>query len=185
METRNIIAAISLSAAVIILYSLFWAPPPVTKENIAEQNKTEQNSDAPSLDQKENVTEISREDALKESERILFENEFIKGSISLSNGGAIDDFQFKDYNQTLGSEEKIVLLNPSNVKDGYFFNTGWATNSENIDVPNSKTLWEIVGNNKLTPNNPINLRWKNDQGIIFEKKINLDDEYLFLSLIHI
>ena len=71
METRNIIAAISLSAAVIILYSLFFAPPPVTKENIAEKNKTEQNSDTPSLDQKENVTEISREDALKESERIL------------------------------------------------------------------------------------------------------------------
>ena len=43
METRNIIAAISLSAAVIILYSLFFAPPPVTKENLAEKNKTEQN----------------------------------------------------------------------------------------------------------------------------------------------
>ncbi len=37
METRNIIAAISLSAAVIILYSLFFAPPPVTKENLAEK----------------------------------------------------------------------------------------------------------------------------------------------------
>ena len=57
--------------------------------------------------------------------------------------------------------------------------TGWATNSENIDVPNSKTTWEVVGNNKLTPNNPINLRWENDQGIIFEKKISIDDEYLF------
>ena len=66
METRNIIAAISLSAAVIILYSLFFAPPPVTKENLAEKTKTEQNSDAPSLDQKENVTEISREEALKQ-----------------------------------------------------------------------------------------------------------------------
>ena len=52
METRNIIAAISLSAAVIILYSLFFAPPPVTKENLTEKTKTEKNSDAPSLDQK-------------------------------------------------------------------------------------------------------------------------------------
>ena len=49
METRNIIAAISLSAAVIILYSLFFAPPPVTKENLVGKTKTEQNSDAPSL----------------------------------------------------------------------------------------------------------------------------------------
>ena len=78
METRNIIAAISLSAAVIILYSLFFAPPPIPKENLAEKNKTEQNSDAPSLDQKENQNEVSREDALKQSERILFENQIIK-----------------------------------------------------------------------------------------------------------
>ena len=83
METRNIIAAISMSAAVIILYTLFFAPPPVTQENISERNKTEQSSDAPSLDQKENITEISREQALSESERIQFENQSIIGSISL------------------------------------------------------------------------------------------------------
>ena len=64
MDTKNIVAAISLSAAVIVLYSLFFAPPPITKENMAEGNKVEQNSDTPSLDQKENVAEISREDAL-------------------------------------------------------------------------------------------------------------------------
>ena len=84
METRNIIAAISLSAAVIILYTLLFAPPPVSQENLVEKNKTEQNSDAPSLDQKENVTEISREQALSESERIPFENQSIIGSISFS-----------------------------------------------------------------------------------------------------
>ena len=72
----------------------------------------------------------------------------------MSNGGAIDDFVFKDYSQTLGSEEKIVLLNPSNVKDGYFFNTGWATNSD-AEVPNSNTVWKIKSGTKLTPKNPI------------------------------
>ena len=60
METRNVIAAISLSAAVIILYSLFFAPPPITKENLVEKNKTEQNTDTPSLDQKETVTNYKR-----------------------------------------------------------------------------------------------------------------------------
>ena len=59
MDTKNVIAAISLSAAVIILYSLFFAPPPITKEQLAEKNKTEQNTDAPSLDQKETVTALS------------------------------------------------------------------------------------------------------------------------------
>ena len=39
MDTRNVVAAISLSAAVIILYSLFFAPPPLTKENLVEKKK--------------------------------------------------------------------------------------------------------------------------------------------------
>ena len=39
MDTRNVIAAISLSAAVIILYSLYFAPPPITKENLSEKNR--------------------------------------------------------------------------------------------------------------------------------------------------
>ena len=37
MDTKNVIAAISLSAAVIILYSLFFQPDPSTvKENLTE-----------------------------------------------------------------------------------------------------------------------------------------------------
>ena len=47
MDTKNIVAAISLSAAVIVLYSLFFAPPPITKENMVEGNKVEQNNDTP------------------------------------------------------------------------------------------------------------------------------------------
>ena len=55
MDTKNVIAAISLSAAVIILYSLFFAPPPITNKNLTEKKKIEQNSDTPSLEQKETI----------------------------------------------------------------------------------------------------------------------------------
>jgi membrane protein insertase, YidC/Oxa1 family, N-terminal domain len=40
-------------------------------------------------------------------------------------------------------------------------------------------MWEIKGNNKLTPNNPIILKWKNPEGLIFTKKIELDEKFLF------
>ena len=81
MDTRNVIAAISLSAAVIILYSLYFAPPPITKENLAEKNKTEQSTDAPSLDQKENITEISRDEALGKNKRIASIGDIIIGVV--------------------------------------------------------------------------------------------------------
>jgi YidC/Oxa1 family membrane protein insertase len=178
METRNVIAAISLSAAVIILYSLFFAPPPITKENLAEKNKTEKNTDTPNIEQKENVTEISREEALSQSKRIQFENQSIAGSISLK-GAAIDDLTFKEYNVSLDNKEKIKLLAPRNATNGYLIESGFITTNKNIEIPTAETIWSVSGNNKLTDQSPIKLSWTNNQGLTFEKEISLDDKFLF------
>ncbi len=179
MDSKNVIAAISLSAAVIILYSLWFSPSPQDLKQVQEEkNQVVETTEAPSLEVEEKVLEISRSEAKSKNQRIEFENISMKGSISLK-GSTIDDLIFKKYTETLNGNDQIVLLNPRNLNNGYYVETGWATNSENIDVPNSKTIWKVVGNNKLTPNNPINLKWENDQGIIFNKKISIDDEYLF------
>ncbi len=181
MDTKNVIAAISLSAAVIILYSLFFAPPVVDQKNISnDKNTSSQNSssDAPSLAQDEKIIKISRDEALEENERILFENDKIKGSISLL-GSSIDDLTFKNYTNTLNGDDNVVLLNPKQSENGYYVETGWATTDKNIDLPNSKTLWEIEGNKKLTPNSSVKLIWKNNQNIKFTKEISIDNQYLF------
>ena len=179
MDSKNVIAAISLSAAVIILYSLFFAPSPQDLKQVQEEkNQVLETTEAPSLEVEEKVLEISRSEAKSKNQRVEFENISMKGSISLT-GSTIDDLTFKKYTETLNGNDQIVLLNPRNLNNGYYIETGWATNNENIDVPNSKTIWEVVGNNKLSPTNPINLKWENDQGIIFNKKISIDDEYLF------
>jgi len=179
MDTKNVIAAISLSAAVIILYGLFFAPtPPDPKQIQVEKNTITETTDAPSLDKNEQFSKISREEAVAEEDRILFENDDIKGSISLT-GGSIDDLTFKKYTETLNGKDNVVLLNPKKVKNGYYVETGWATNNKNIDIPNSKTIWKIEGNNKLSPNSPIKLSWTNDQNIKFEKNISIDNQYLF------
>ena len=177
MDTKNVIAAISLSAAVIILYGLFFAPSPKEIKKL-DQEKTTLTSEAPKLDTSEKLIEISREKAIKESERVQFENENIRGSISLL-GGTIDDLVFKNYTETLEGENKITLLHPKNFSQGYYVETGWVTSSKNIDLPDSKTVWSIEGNNILSPNQPITLSWNNDQGIIFKKKIEIDEKFLF------
>ena len=124
MDSKNVIAAIALSSAVIVLYSLFFIPEkPSINQNLAEKKKIEQNSDTPSLDQKETIKNISREEALSQNERIKFENNNIIGSISLK-GASIDDLTFKNYNTELESNEKIVLLAPRNIEDGYLIESG-------------------------------------------------------------
>ena len=180
MDTRNVIAAISLSAAVIILYSLFFQPDPkAVKQNLAEQKKVESNTDTPSLDKNEDFAKLSRTDSLKENDRIQFENDSVVGSISLK-GAAIDDLTFKEYNIELNKNDKITLLSPRNVEDGYLIESGFVSTNKNIDIPDASTIWKVSGNDKLTNNNPVKLTWSNSQGITFEKYISLDDQFLFI-----
>ncbi len=179
MDSKNTIAAIALSSAVIVLYSLFFVPEkPVTDKNLIEKENTEQITDTPSLEQKDTFIEISRKDALIESERVEFENSNVIGSISLK-GAAIDDLTFKNYNVELEGDKKITLLGPKNIKEGYLIESGFVTSDKNIDIPTSETIWSIKGNKRLTENTPIKLSWTNNQGITFEKEISLDDKYLF------
>ena len=109
MDTKNVVAAISLSAAVIVLYSLFFVPEKsTTGQSLVEKEKIEQSTDTPSLEQKDTFIEISRKDALTESERVDFENPNVIGSISLK-GAAIDDLTFKNYNVELEGDKKILF----------------------------------------------------------------------------
>ena len=179
MDSKNVIAAIALSSAVIVLYSLFFVPEQSVKnKNLVEKKKIEQNTDTPVLEQNESEVQLSREDAIKKSERIQFENQSIIGSISLK-GSSIDDLTFKNYNTDLEKNEKVTLLGPRNIQEGYLIDSGFVTSDKNIDIPNSETLWSQVGNNKLTEKTPIKITWTNKQGLTFEKEINLDDKYLF------
>ena len=178
METKNVIAAIALSSAVIVLYSLFFIPEQTPNQNTTEKKKIEQSSDTPSLEQKETSKNISRDEALNQSERVNFENNNIIGSISLK-GASIDDLTFKNYKVNLNDNKKVTLLGPREFNEGYLIESGFVTNDKNIEIPNSDTIWSSIGNNKLTDRSPIKLVWTNNQGIRFEKEISLDDKYLF------
>ena len=166
MENKNVIAAISLSAAVIILYSLFFGPnqeeikQEQVKQEQVRQEQVKQDSDTPSLDKNENFTKLSRNDALKENNRIQFENNNIVGSISLK-GATIDDLTFKKYTIKLNGNDKVTLLNPRNVEDGYLIESGFVSTNKNIDIPDASTVWKVSGNKKLTNNNPLKLTWSN------------------------
>ena len=179
MDTKNIIAAISLSIAIIVLWSLFFQPVPEDSRGLGESEKKLLNSsDMPTIDNEKKDEILSRNDALQLSERIYFENESIKGSISLK-GAAIDDLTFKKFKEKLESDEKVVLLNPKDTSLGYYVESGWVTSNKNIDLPDNNSLWKIDGNSKLSEKNDVKIIWENKQGLIFEKIISIDNQYLF------
>ena len=180
MDIKNIIAAISLSALVLILYSLFFAPPPPDlneQKNKIENTKNNSAISSPKIEKKVETKAISRDSALDLSERIKIENNNIIGSISLK-GAIIDDLIFKKYTTELNSNQNVILLNPTSMEEGYFVESGWSSTDKNIELPNNSSIWTARGNNKLTPNNPVVLEWINKQGIIFTNTYQLDEKYL-------
>jgi len=178
-SNKNIIAAISLSAAIIVLWALFFSPSPEDREKIKQKRiDSVKNLDAPEIDNSDTNSLLSRKEALNKDKRIIFENDNVKGSISLK-GAIIDDLLFKNYNEKLEGKKKVVLLNPRNASDTYYLETGWVSNNKNIDLPNNKSKWKVEGNAKLSPGNDVKLVWKNTQGLTFEKIISIDNKFLF------
>ena len=117
MDLKNVIFAIALSFAVLFGWSVIFETPQIEEQRKLEQSKSSlstknDSSDVPSVNvEKDRVLNISRDDAIKSSKRINFENENVKGSISLK-GFLIDDILFKKYNQEVGSNDKVKYLNP-------------------------------------------------------------------------
>ena len=52
-------------------------------QNLGEKEKVEKNTDTPSIDTNDTVIQISKGRSFKKSDRVEFENQNVKGSISL------------------------------------------------------------------------------------------------------
>jgi len=185
MENRNVIIAVILSTAILIGWSMYFENPnEAQKKKLEIQGKTEtqtniQKPETPQTTKANPTKAISRGDALKEGDRVLIENSNLSGSISL-RGALIDDIILKNYREALDKNSKaIVLLSPKKSDEGYFIESGWATAKSDVKVPDNNSIWQVRDGKKLTPSSPVTLEWNNREGVVFSKKIEVDDKYLF------
>jgi len=186
MENKNVFIAIALSMTVLLFwqYAFVDTTKDINKKNVIKNEKiknkkiVDDNSITPNINQTNEIISLSRSDSIKNSQRVRIENKNIIGSISLK-GAIIDDLSFKNYKKDIAKDEIINLLNPRDTTNGYFIETGWTSVGSKIDVPSTNSIWKTVGTNKLVANKSLILEWENKNGIVFRKKIELDDKFLF------
>ena len=182
MENKNVFIAIALSISVLLFWSALFPTPEPTKKNITSQikkkNNLVENNITPNINEKVEIQSVTRKQAIDKNERIKIENNNIKGSILLK-GGVIDDVSFKNHKQNIKDKKNIIFLNPRDTENGYFIETGWTSIGNKITVPDFNSKWDVIGNKNLSTNNPVILEWKNKNGIVFRKKIEIDQKYLF------
>ncbi len=196
MEQRNLLLAMALSIGILLGWNVLFPPPPKPVETAVTaagaSSPGGQQSDvalpaaaptaggdvpaAAALGATPGVI-VSRAAALAESPRVKIESDRLAGSIALK-GGRFDDLTLTTYRETIEADSPpIKLLSPSNGPNGYFAEFGWVGDKPGA-APGADALW-LASSQALTAGKTVTLRWKGETGLVFERKIGLDDGYMF------
>jgi YidC/Oxa1 family membrane protein insertase len=175
-NNKNLIFAILFSFVIIFLWQRFYVAPKIKAQQQLKLQEEQITKIETSTQSEPEITNLSREELLTSTKRIIINTSKINGSINLK-GAKFDDITLKSYNKELNSTEKIQLLNPKNSQKDYFAEFGWVSNQK-INIPDKNTIWKSKSNT-LTPNSPAILTWRNNQGLTFKRTISIDENYLF------
>ncbi len=188
-DSRNLLIAMGLSLLVILGWNHFYGAPKVqqARETLNQLNQIQSANPAQPgavgepgrAGQAGAVQPLTREEALAQSKRIALETPNLFGSIALK-GARLDDVLLRNYRETTDPKSpNIVLLSPSGAPDAYFVDFNYvAPRGVTLNLPKADTVWTADGD-KLTPATPVTLTFDNGGGLIFKRKVSVDDYFLF------
>ncbi|WP_380056610.1 membrane protein insertase YidC [Falsihalocynthiibacter sp. SS001] len=182
-QNKNLILAIALSLLVLIGWS-FIAPQPELPID-PEAGAIATNDGGLTPPSSDSDTSPSFDDAstpqATEAAQIQIETDRLTGSIS-TLGGRIDNLRLKDYTVDLDPDSELVtLLRPEGETHAYYALYGWgpAGGMDPSLVPGRDTIWTQTDGDVLTTETPITLSWDNGNGLIFNRKVSIDTDYMF------
>ena len=204
-DQKNLVVAIVLSIVIVLGFEFFWNQPRAQRERAAEAERRASAEQAapPAAPGIPGATVLTpglqpgappapgnlaaslaaqanpdRATILARDARVTIETPVVSGSIAL-RGGRIDDLKLTKYRQSVEKDSPpVVLLSPLGATNPYFAEFGWVSASGALALPDADTVW-TADRTVLSPGNPVTLAWDNGQGLRFERKISLDDDYFF------
>ncbi|MEP2980190.1 MAG: membrane protein insertase YidC [Lentilitoribacter sp.] len=199
-NSRNYFLAIGLSVLIFVVWQIVYVAPRLEEEQARQAVLLEQQAEAaandstlpsattsggetaqlPNLQGLPAAQTIAREDALAETgARVEIDTPTLSGSLNLT-GARLDDLTLKNYHETIDPESpNVILFSPSNANEGYFSEVGFIAAKEAGAVPSESTVWTVKSGEKLTPETPLVLSYDNGSGLVFDRTISVDDNYLF------
>ena len=198
-DQKNLFLAMGLSLLVIVGWQYFYAGPKQeqARQIAAQTQAAPTTGPAVSTPQTPGVAgaptgaptgapaaaspeaSLTRAAALAASPRIRIDTPALKGSIALK-GGRIDDVALKGFRETVDpTSPNIELLSPANSPQPYYADTGFVgQQGSSLALPKPDTLWS-ADSDTLTTSKPVTLTYDNGQGLVFTRKISVDDQYMF------
>ena len=186
-ETRNIIIAVVLSAAILFGFEFFYNGPQREKMLAAQRAQQEetlrpqqqQSADqAPAADVQ---TGEAPEAAATPAPRIAIDTPSVDGSISLE-GARLDDLTLRRYRTTVElSSPEVTHLSPMGSQYGHDAFFGWEmqSGSDVSTLADVASRWNADATARLTPQTPVTLTLQAGPNIAIERTISVDENYMF------
>ena len=179
-ETRNLIAAMSLSLAILIGWQLYVVEPEMQADKAAyeaQQAQPETTGQRPQA----NVAAAQGTSAPVSQDtgiRIQIDAPQLSGSFS-TMGGRIDDVILKGYFETQQDDANLIhLFKRFDSDTPYFAEFGWvASGNTTITLPDEQTVWQ-ADRQTLTPDGPVTLTYDNGDGLVFSRRFAINEDYL-------
>ena len=182
-QNKNLLLATSLSFLVLLGWMLMFPPEAIEEvpsEQTTEQVTQERSETGTGLSTPVQVDPNQKSqknvDVSSDAPRVIIETSRLSGSLSLK-GGRIDNLKLLDYFEKQEENSKnIELFQYEN--ENYYAVYGWSSRDQE-NVPNPNTVWNLAKGNTLTTDTPVTLQWTSPKGIIFEREISIDEDFLF------
>ena len=183
-DTRNMIAAASLSMLVLVMWQLYFVEPELEQQR-SDFNAAQVQNDLPSASPEsgdasavnaatlQDMTARPSDDAM----RVAIDTPLVKGSLT-TKGARIDDITLTAYQETLDEDaDDITLLRKISDSTPYFAEFGWIGDDTTIALPDASTIW-TASSEILSSGNDVTLSWDNGEGLIFNRVLSIDDQYM-------
>lgn len=178
-DKRNMLLFVVLSLAIWFAFDHFVIKPKeaqiLASRAVSSPTLSATKTPAPVAEEKL----LDRATVLQTDQRISIKNTELSGSFALK-GNRIDDLSLNTYFEKIDKKDHVVLMSPSGTKAAHYAEIGWLAEDEAINLPGRETVWTVEGNNRiLAPGTPVTLRWDNGADLVFERILEVDENYLF------
>lgn len=180
MDQKRLFLAIGISVVILVVFQFMNPPPrhavPPTQPAVTGAASTA-GEPAPSAPGSAGAPQDAAAEPA-EVPRLKIQAPRVEGSLSLL-GGRIDDLVLRDYRETIAPDSPLVrLLEPRADAKPYYVQFGWTgAAGSTVKLPTTDTLWS--GSGELAAGKPVTLSWDNGDGVTFEVKLSIDDNYMF------
>lgn len=181
-NNKSLFIAVGLFMLFMVGYNYFFEEK-TNSNSPTEQSQEEKESEEIVSKTPENSQDVDKKltikEAMEKASRVSIENSKLIASIDLT-GGLIDSVVLKQYKQnTSKNSENVDILSPKDTENEFYYSIHY-TNKKNKEKIDSETIWEKKLNETKTQS--VTLKTEIGSGLIIERKITLDEGYMFSVL---